>query len=573
MISLSFISGYIIIVTFWFSRILWSVSRGISISGSVFGMLLILLGLFLYYRSENHLQRSGVRVWPLIYGHTKLYVVLAAAAFLFRFQFYLDSAGWFNSDNAVTGLMAKHISEGSAAPLYFYGQYYLGSLTAHLAGFLMIFFGPGIHVLKIVPFICFSVFLFLQFRFLETTCCRNVAIGASLLSIFAPGHLFQLVFDTSNGFMEFLMLAMVALCLLNRALSENDNRAVGRVSVKFIWSGMIMGLALWVNPQVISVVLMGIIYIIIRSSRARLVRSVFFFICGLVLGLYPVLLGEIRYDWPQLRFLFFEHSSAMLTPALIGQRLFNFFWTGLPLLIFEFQQGHGYLKFLFQLVRYIVPLLLLFAVIVFRKDIHSFFCRRSHCQRPSIGLVLVHFTLFLVIFLLSRFGDVVDPPRYLVVLFFSLPVIMALPLAHAHKLVRFGGVVLIILFVVGGFIHRPVMVQTAHQSSLIWGEYYRFLDEQAITHARCNYWLAYITSFMTREKTICCPLPDFDRIPRYCHELAQVNNPALIYHDNVDLSAVQAMKRRYDAGEISDFGYWRLAPLTVFYPIEATHLE
>ena len=35
----------------------------------------------------------------------------------------------FNSDEAVVGLMAKHISQG-ARPVFFYGQVYMGSLDA-----------------------------------------------------------------------------------------------------------------------------------------------------------------------------------------------------------------------------------------------------------------------------------------------------------------------------------------------------------------------------------------------------------------------------------------------------------
>jgi hypothetical protein len=55
----------------------------------------------------------------------------------------------FDADQAVMGLMAKHIAEGRAFPLYFYGQDYLLALEAYLAAPVMWLLGPTEVALKL----------------------------------------------------------------------------------------------------------------------------------------------------------------------------------------------------------------------------------------------------------------------------------------------------------------------------------------------------------------------------------------------------------------------------------------
>lgn len=55
----------------------------------------------------------------------------------------------FDADQGVVGLMAKHISEGRAFPLFFYGQSYLPAVEAYLAAPVMWLLGPTEVALKL----------------------------------------------------------------------------------------------------------------------------------------------------------------------------------------------------------------------------------------------------------------------------------------------------------------------------------------------------------------------------------------------------------------------------------------
>jgi hypothetical protein len=55
----------------------------------------------------------------------------------------------FDSDSAITGLMATHISEGRAFPVFWYGQSYMLAVESYLAAPLFVLFGASVTALKL----------------------------------------------------------------------------------------------------------------------------------------------------------------------------------------------------------------------------------------------------------------------------------------------------------------------------------------------------------------------------------------------------------------------------------------
>src|SRR5690349_24640541 len=69
-------------------------------------------------------------------------IVLRSAVFTFWPQSYFDS------DQAIFGLMAKHIAEGRAFPVFMYGQTYILGVEAWLAAPLFLILGVSVAALK-----------------------------------------------------------------------------------------------------------------------------------------------------------------------------------------------------------------------------------------------------------------------------------------------------------------------------------------------------------------------------------------------------------------------------------------
>jgi hypothetical protein len=77
-------------------------------------------------------------------------IALVGCAVVVRtFPFVWWPGTHFDSDQATVGLMAKHISEGRAWPLYFYGKSYMLAVEAYLAAPLMWAMGPTVLAVKL----------------------------------------------------------------------------------------------------------------------------------------------------------------------------------------------------------------------------------------------------------------------------------------------------------------------------------------------------------------------------------------------------------------------------------------
>jgi hypothetical protein len=95
--------------------------------------------------SETTRQR-----WRVIAAGLGILVVVRSLVFVWWPQSHFDS------DQAVTGLMAKHLSELRAFPVFWYGQKYMLGVEAWLAAPLMAAFGPTVTALK-VPLLAMNV--------------------------------------------------------------------------------------------------------------------------------------------------------------------------------------------------------------------------------------------------------------------------------------------------------------------------------------------------------------------------------------------------------------------------------
>ncbi len=83
-------------------------------------------------------------------------ILVTAAVLLRTVVFVWWEQASFDSDQAVIGLMAKHLSEGSAFPLFFYGQNYLLAVQAWMAAPVFLVMGPTVLALKL-PLVVINV--------------------------------------------------------------------------------------------------------------------------------------------------------------------------------------------------------------------------------------------------------------------------------------------------------------------------------------------------------------------------------------------------------------------------------
>ena len=82
-------------------------------------------------------------------------LIVLCVAILVRIPFLAHSNGLINSDDGISALQSKHISEGLARPIYYYGQHYMGSFPFHIYALVFKVFGYSIFLYVFVYLLFF----------------------------------------------------------------------------------------------------------------------------------------------------------------------------------------------------------------------------------------------------------------------------------------------------------------------------------------------------------------------------------------------------------------------------------
>ena len=101
-----------------------------------------------------------------------LFAALAVAA---RLPFLITGKIPFDSDEAVEGLMARHVLNGEL-PAFFWGQAFKGVPEVYASAGAFALFGSSVAVLKGVTLAFFAVYVALNFVLLDRIASRWVAV-------------------------------------------------------------------------------------------------------------------------------------------------------------------------------------------------------------------------------------------------------------------------------------------------------------------------------------------------------------------------------------------------------------
>jgi hypothetical protein len=130
-----------------------------------------------------------------------------AAVIVFRcFVWTAWQQSYFDSDQAVVGLMAKHIVEGRAFPVFFYGQHYLLAVEAWLAAPLFAVLGPSVFALKL-PLVAVNLAVAVVLVWIlvdQVGLTRPLAMAASMFFLLPPPVTASRLMEAGAGVEPFL---------------------------------------------------------------------------------------------------------------------------------------------------------------------------------------------------------------------------------------------------------------------------------------------------------------------------------------------------------------------------------
>ena len=234
--------------------------------------------------------------------HLPFLLILAGTAIV-RFVILFVSQTHVTSDEAIIGLMAKHILEGRAFPFYFYGISYNASCAweAYLAVVPFAIAGVGVVALKIptvlLSLACLALFYMMTTRLYSI----RVATLASLIFALWPG-LLRWHFQPRGYAFYFLFIPALIIFFL---IIEKKNTRRGR---DFFFFGLICGIAFW-SMELLLITIVAL-WLLLFLRRKFAIKT--FAVCfgGFLIGYGPAIWWNLTHSFRNWHFLFFEKPEA-----------------------------------------------------------------------------------------------------------------------------------------------------------------------------------------------------------------------------------------------------------------------
>jgi hypothetical protein len=207
------------------------------------------------------------------------------------------------SDEAIEGLMAKHILEGRAFPFYFYGISYNASCAweAYLAVIPFAIAGVSVVALKL-PIVLLSLACLTLFYAMTTRLYSiRVATLASLLYALWPS-LAKWHYQPRGYAFYFLFIPLLIILFL--IVEKSQPRQVR----DFFLFGLVCGIAFWSMELLLITIL--VLWLMLLVRRRFSFSTFTIALSGLAIGYAPAICWNLTHSMRNWHFLFFEKPEA-----------------------------------------------------------------------------------------------------------------------------------------------------------------------------------------------------------------------------------------------------------------------
>lgn len=436
-----------------------------------------------------------------------LLLILAAALFI-RLDFLIANNFVIDSDEAIVGLMAKHILEGRGIPAFYYGQHYMGSFEPIVTALIFMVAGISSASLKFVPLLFSIIFILLLYQLGLELGGRAVARLAALFAALPPQLLVLWSSMARGGYMEILCIGTLASILLLRWL-RSSRPTFGQTAAL---AGT-LGFGWWVNNQIVFFVLpiaffaAAALYASHKQSPGELWRSfakhagtaaAAFLIAGAPFWLY-----NIKNDFASFQI------AQTAAPWDVFEHMRGLVEASIPMLLGARRQWHRLDVFpAASLVVYLFYFVLLGIVLWKRRFALSALLRFQVSRREPVEYFLLLLLAIFTVFLVSKYGSLTQSPRYLLPAYVSIFILSACSvsiIAARHRgLGSLAALAIVSISLLscylGGralpgepFVVEGERVAKDHRELIAW------LREHEIDFVRTNYWIGYRLAFETHE--------------------------------------------------------------------------
>jgi hypothetical protein len=333
----------------------------------------------------------------------------------------------FDSDQAIVGLMGKHILEG-ALPWLYYGDSYTGTLEPALTSWSFLFWGINRVALHLIPFLFTILFIVSIYQLARELFNREIGLFSMLLAAVPPFSVSLYSALAYGGYIEILWLGNIILLITHRQVVQKASLSL----LLLFFLGLLWGIAWWTHPISIIYLVTSCFFLIFFKKEWILRGKVLSTALGFLLGSCPFWIWNVKHDFPFLSFSRYnERPNWVLKITGFPEQLLDFF--------------NESFKKTPSPPSYALTAIFLGAVLFLILGRKWLIKRFPSSQGPR--LLLLFFTTFCLIYIGSRFSEQ-NALRYILPLYTIIPicsVLICYPLMMASRNIFIGLVVSILI--------------------------------------------------------------------------------------------------------------------------------
>lgn len=466
-----------------------------------------------------------------------------------------------DSDQALTGLMARHIL-GGEFPYFFYGQDYCGSIEAYLVSTVFLFLGATRFTLDLT--ICLESLFFIIFIYFlaRRIFDRETALLSALFTALSSYYLIFHSILARAAYIEIPIIGVLLFIFSHLIIYRNEGQFRN-----FFFLGFLSGLGMWTHLLILFYLPPIFLLLFLKDRWFWVRRTILFFLLGLVLGGLPLWVHNTVHPLVTWHYLMDTSGGS----ASVWTSLKDFFLYRFPeaLGVRNNESRNFFIPF-FSFPLYIGYLtIFLFLLLSHGKNFVNMIKFRIN-HNTGLDLLLLFLLFFPFIFAFSGFASA-HTSRYLQPLFSGLPILFAL---FTKKLKSYSlGIALLFLLLhlfsntYGTIKERPLISndQTRHfqQARENDQNLFSFLREKSIKSVYTpDYWISVQLTFDSQEEIIFAQ-PVGDRYPLYSWLIDRDSRPAFLFRgeDKVFEETLKAIGGTYQKSQVSGYSvYYNFSP-------------
>ena len=225
------------------------------------------------------------------------FLIIALAALL---RIFLIAWGWphSNADVDTMGLMAMHIAYKGEHPIFFYGQYYQGTLQAYLGVAFFRLFGISIFSFRLGSVLFFTFFLVIMYCLTSLLYTKKLALITLVLLCLGSSIMLDAEIAGLAGYPELLFFGSLSMLIASwLALSYDQytspNRRLWRSIAYGCW-GLAAGLGFWSDFLMLVFILLSGLLLVLFCWRELLKGAALAVVLGLVIGAFPLIVYNLH---------------------------------------------------------------------------------------------------------------------------------------------------------------------------------------------------------------------------------------------------------------------------------------